>query len=59
MRSSVAKSYPELLSRTRPEVVHDEALNEHFIALLRELVTTHRSIVLTALSAMIFNLGQN
>ena len=37
MTSSAAKSYPELLSKTRPEVVHDEALNEHFIALLREL----------------------
>lgn len=37
MRSPAAKSYPELLSKTRPEVVHDEALNEHFIAMLREL----------------------
>ena len=35
--SAANASYPVLLSQTQPEVVHDEALNEHFIAVLREL----------------------
>jgi HTH-type transcriptional regulator / antitoxin HigA len=35
--SAATVSYPMLLSETQPEVVHDEALNERFIAVLRKL----------------------
>jgi HTH-type transcriptional regulator/antitoxin HigA len=35
--SAAAANYSDLLSKAQPEVVHDEALNERFIAMLREL----------------------
>src|SRR5437016_12641500 len=35
--TAAAASYSDLLSKAQPEVVHDEALNERFIAILRDL----------------------
>ena len=35
--SAATVSYPMLLTETQPEVVHDEALNERFIDVLRKL----------------------
>jgi HTH-type transcriptional regulator/antitoxin HigA len=35
--SAATVSYPMLLTETQPEVVHDEALNERFIEVLRKL----------------------
>ena len=35
--SAATISYPMLLTETQPEVVHDEALNERFIDVLRKL----------------------
>src|SRR5437660_11417212 len=35
--SAGAANYSDLLSKAQPEVVHDEAINERFIAMLREL----------------------
>lgn len=37
MSAGYATSYPTLLSEIQPEVVHDEALNERFISVLRDL----------------------
>jgi HTH-type transcriptional regulator/antitoxin HigA len=37
MSAPCAMDYQELLSEIQPEVVHDEALNQHFIAALRKL----------------------
>ena len=37
MSAARAESYPTLLSEIQPEVVHDEALNEHFINILHGL----------------------
>ncbi|HEV3039217.1 MAG TPA: transcriptional regulator [Candidatus Angelobacter sp.] len=37
MNAAYATSYPTLLSEIQPEVVHDEALNERFISVLRDL----------------------
>lgn len=37
MSAAPATSYPVLLSETQPEVVHDEALNERFITIVRAL----------------------
>jgi HTH-type transcriptional regulator/antitoxin HigA len=37
MSAAATTTYPALLSQTQPEVVHDEALNERFIGILRDL----------------------
>jgi HTH-type transcriptional regulator / antitoxin HigA len=37
MSATATLDYPALLSETKPEVVHDEALNERFISVLRNL----------------------
>ncbi|HLW53803.1 MAG TPA: transcriptional regulator [Candidatus Angelobacter sp.] len=37
MSACAVLDYPKLLSKTQPEVVHDEALNERFIKALRDL----------------------